>query len=306
MKRLTAWALSLALLFSLTACVRQEEPETNDGYVLWYPVNTSSDRYDSAAVVAESQDWYKVPNAQELMQALLEGPHTLDLHSPFPDGVSVNFMSVSEEKQTIWVDLSGEYGILTGYNLTVADYCITMTLTQLPGIEIIKVTVNGEVMSDRNRQTMRTGDVLFSATEEEPDTFLAALYFPEQSGGTLTAEYRLVDRQEGRDAVEVVLDELLSGPVTSEACLSMPKNTRVRSLAIRDRICYVDLSKEFVVNAPMEEDVAGLTLFALVNTLCVRSGVSQVQLLIEGEIVEYYGNVSAGVPLSANFDLVGN
>ena len=77
----------------------------------------------------------------------------------------------------------------------------------------------------------------------------------------------------------------------------------MRSLAVRDGICQVDLSAEFQTNAPQEEEQAGLTLYALVNTLCALGGVSQVRLLIEGEAIESYGGVSAGVPLSANFDL---
>ncbi len=307
MRRLIAVAVILVGLFSLTACSSEETViQENDGYVLWFPVNMSSDRMDSAAVVKETQEWYKVPNAQDLMQALLDGPHTIGLHTPFPDGVSVHFISTDEKRQTIWVDLSEEYAILTGYNLTIADYCITMTLSQLPGVENVRITVEGETLTTRNRQTMRNADVLLSGTEKEPDTFLAVLYFPNRSGGLLTAEFRQVTRAEGQNAVDIVMDELLRGPMSSEGCLALPEGTRVRSLTVRDGVCSVDLSKEFVVNASLAEEEAGLTLYALINTLCVRSGVSQVQLLIEGEKVEYYGNVSASTPLSANFDLVEN
>ena len=66
----------------------------------------------------------------------------------------------------------------------------------------------------------------------------------------------------------------------------------------------MDLSRSFLTNAPQEEGQAGLTLYALVNSLCALGGVSQVRLLVEGERVESYGGVSTGAPLSANFDLV--
>ncbi len=304
MRRLMSLALSLLLLCALISCGTPDTTES--GYGLWYPVDPDSDRSDSAAVRQEGRNWAGQPDAQALLQALLDGPHTSDLYSPFPEGASIHFVSVNPERQTVWVDMNGEYGNLKGYDLTLADYCIALTLGQLPEVEYIRVTVEGESISGRNRQTMRVGDVLLSGTEEEPDTFLAALYFPDRSGGALVAEYRQVSRGEGQDAAEIVMAELLRGPQTSEGCLPMPEGTRVRSLAVRDRICYVDLSREFADNAPTEVSEAGLTLFALVNTLCIRSGISRVQLLIEGERVEYYGNISVDRPLSANFDLVAN
>lgn len=308
MKRLTALFLSLLLLLTLSACIpEEEETVAESGYGLWFAVDRGSSRADSAAAVCrEVRDWHKTPNAHELMQALLEGPQSDGLQSPFPPDVSVHFISIDEEDQTIWVDLSEQYNALSGFDLTVADYCIAMTLCQLPEVETVKVTVEGESISSRNRQTLQPGDVLLSGIEEEPDTFLAALYFPDRSGGTLTVEYRQVTRTDGRDAVEIVMDELLRGPVDDERSMPMPDGTRVRSLAVRDGVCHVDLSEEFMLNIPQTEEKAGLTLYALVNTLCVRSGVTQVQLLIEGESVETYGNVSVDAPLSANFDLVAN
>lgn len=305
MKRVIALLSSLALLLALCACTSDSEPVTADGgYMLWYAVERGSNRSDSAAVYREMREWASTPSAYGLMETLLRGPQSEDLYSPFPSGVSIRFLIT--ERETIWVNLSEEYGNLSGIDLTLADYCIALTLCQLPGIENVRITVEGETIHNRNRQTLREGDVLLSGIEEEPDTFLAALYFPDSSGRALTVEYRQVVRTADQDAVDVVMEELLLGPMEGVGNRALPQGTRTRSLSVRDGICYVDLSKEFVVNAPQTAEEAGLTLYALVNTLCVRSGVSQVQLLIEGEKVDLYGTVSVRTPLSANFDLVSN
>lgn len=298
-------ALTLALL-SLCACVPVVvvEPVSGEEYGLWFAVESDSARRDYSAVAREGRRWAQEPSVRELVQALLDGPESDDLYAPFPGGVTIQSIAVDEESKTARVDLSEQYGGLAGFELTLADYCITLTLCQLPQVETVRVTVEGKTIPYRDRQDLRTGDVLLSGiTAEEPDTFLAVLYFPSRTGGALTAEYRQVTRADGSSAVEIVMAELLRGPTDRVGSLSLPEGTQVRSLTVRDGLCQADLSAEFLRNVSAEEEQAGLTLYALVNTLCALSGISQVQLLIEGETVETYGGVSAAAPLSANFDL---
>lgn len=306
MRRWSALFLALITLLPLSACVlKEKEPAAESGYGLWFPVDRASDRSDSSAVAREGRDWEEVPTAEQLMQALLDGPESADLHSPFPYGVTMRSLSIDETTRMARVDLSEQYGGLMGFELSVADYCIALTLCQLSGIEAVRITVEGKTIPYRNLQTMRPGDLLLSGIAEEPDTFLAALYFPSRGGG-LTAEYRQVTRIDDSSAVEIVMNELLRGPMVDEGSLPLPEGTEVRSLSVDNGVCQVDLTEEFLLNAPEEGELAGLTLYALVNTLCIRSGVSQVRLLVEGESVASYGGVSTGGPLNANFDLVND
>ena len=304
MKRLLA---ALLALLALSACApAAEEPASEGEYGLWFAVERDSARSDYSAVAREGRQWDREPSARELVQALLDGPESDGLYAPFPGGVTIQSITVDEDSRTARVDLSEQYGGLAGFDLTLADYCIALTLCQLPQVETVRVTVEGKFIPYRDRQDLHTGDVLLSGIAEEPDTFLAALYFPSRAGGTLTAEYRQVTRAGGGSPLEIVTAELLRGPTDRVGSLPLPEGTQVRSLSVRDGICQVDLSAEFLVNAPEEGEQAGLTLYALVNTLCALSGISQVRILIEGESVETYGGVSVSTPLSANFDLVNN
>lgn len=299
MRRLLALTL---VLLSLCACAPAAEPASGEEYGLWFAVESDGVRRDYSAVAREGRRWEQEPSVRALVQALLDGPESDGLYAPFPGGVTIHTIDVDEETKTARVDLSEQYGGLAGFELTLADYCITLTLCQLPQVETVRVTVEGKIIPYRDRQDLRTGDVLLSGiTAEEPDTFLAALYFPSRTGGALTAEYRQVSRTDGSSAVEIVMAELLRGPTDRLGSLPLPEGTQVRSLTVRDGLCQVDLSEEFLRNAP-EEEQAGLTVYALVNTLCALSGISQVQLLVEGESVEAYGGVSTGAPLSPNFD----
>lgn len=306
MKRCLTLLLTALLLLNVTACVKKDaEPTAQYECGLWFAVNHGSDRRGSSAVVCEERAWETVPTARQLLQALLRGPHSDDLHAPFPAGVSVRSVEILEESQTVLVDFSQQYGKLSGFNLTIADYCVALTLCQLPGVENVRITVEGKALAERNRQRLHTGDVLLSGISDEPDTFLAALYFPNRRG-SLSVEYRQVSRVDSSESVEIVLYELLRGPSAAETFESLPTGTRVRSIEVESGVCVVDLSREFLLNAPQETEKAGLTLYALVNSLCALGGVSQVRLLVEGELVESYGGVSVGSQnlFATNMDLV--
>lgn len=306
MKRWLILLFAALLLLNVAACAQQDiEPVAQYECGLWFAINSGSDRSGSSAVVREERGWETEPTARQLLQALLNGPYSDDLHAPFPAGVSIRSVEVSKESRTALVDFSEQYGKLSGFDLTIADYCVALTLCQLPSVENVRITVEGKALAQRNRQRLHTGDVLLSGISDEPDTFLAALYFPNKRG-SLSVEYRQVSRVDSSEPVEIVLYELLRGPSAAETFGSLPAGTRVRSIEAENGVCVVDLSKEFLINAPQDPEQAGLTLYALVNSLCALGGVSQVRLLVEGEFVESYGGVSVGSQnlFATNMDLV--
>lgn len=306
MKRWISLLAAAAVFLSAAACIPAvETPEAEGNYGLWFAVNGENGRSDFSAVGREDRSWDTEPSAEELLQALLRGPQSSGLISPLPKGVAVRSVYFDEGSKTVKVDLSEQYGDLTGFELTVADYCIVLTLCQLPGVENVMITVEGKYLSYRNRQQMRAGDVLLSGISDEPDTFLAALYFPNRRG-SLSAEYRQVSRDDGSELAEIVISELLKGPSTSAQTAALPSGTQVLAIGVDDGVCQIDLTGEFLSAAPEDDAQAGLMLYALVNSLCALGGVSQVQLLVEGERVERCGGISTVGPLSANYDLAGN
>ena len=126
-----ALALCCALALTLTACAvsreRENPPEGSTG--VYFAV--SEERTGGPAVKCE----YHVlsgeePAVEELMRLLLAGPVEPGLTSPFPPGVSLR--SWRQEEGRLTLDLSEQYGGLSGVDLTVADYCIALTLCQIP------------------------------------------------------------------------------------------------------------------------------------------------------------------------------
>ena len=95
-----------------------------------------------------------------LMQELLAGPQDETLRSTIPAGTAL--LSLDMEGSRALVDLSTPYGTLSGVALTLADQAITLTLTQLPDIMSVKITVRGRELAYREKQVFAARDVLLA------------------------------------------------------------------------------------------------------------------------------------------------
>lgn len=294
--------LLLAALLLLGACARTEIRESGgEGYDVWF---AAVDALGGPAVAREER---KLPEGSQpvegLLAALLSGPRSEELASPFPDGVRVRSTRLSEDR-VLTVDLSERYGGLSGVELTVADYCIAMTLCQLESVDAVTVTVEGEAIPFRSRQLLRPGDVLLSGAEGEPVTLSVDLYYPGPEGLLVVEERDVLITENGTRAA-AVLAALLAGPESQDHYLPLPEGTELLNAAIEGDICYADFSAPFLADAPADPVQARLLLYAVVNTLCALDGVEAVHLLVEGESVESYGGIPTNAPLEKNGVLAG-
>ena len=98
-----------------------------------------------------------------LLEALLAGPTDPELASPFPDGTRLLGWKLGEG--CLRLDLSEQYGDLTGIDLTVADCCLSLTLCQAEGVESVYVTVEGSEIPYRPIQKLTEADILTAVYE---------------------------------------------------------------------------------------------------------------------------------------------
>lgn len=94
---------------------------------------------------------------EELLQALLAGPESENLERTIPSNVVLRGWSLS--KGLLTVDFSSRYGSLSGIDLTLADYSVVLTLTQLEEVEAVMITVEGELLTYRDHQRLTPQDV---------------------------------------------------------------------------------------------------------------------------------------------------
>lgn len=294
MKRFIALlcCLTVALSAGCSQSAVEKEP-VGEGYELYFRETNLAAAAGGDALRAEcvtltgvSQD-----NAEEvataLMKSLLEGPEDPALRSPFPAGTVL--LSLEVENGQADVDLSAAYQSLSGVALTLADYAITLTLTQLPEISVVRITVRGKELAYRDSQAFTARDVLFSTTEDVVGTVAATLYFLDGKGELLPRDM-VLDLYEGDTQVMAVVAALELGPEEKELSSALTEEFRVISAWLEEKVCYVNLSSAAVQNGTDQKTMLR-AVKALVQSLLSLESVEEVRFMVDGEFAQYYGKV---------------
>lgn len=301
MKKKVLLLLAAALFVSLWGCAAREE--ASSGVVVWYAGDVSVWNGDSKAVSSLPYEGENV-TVDSLVAALAAGPEGTDgLLSPLPAGTRL--LGWTLENGLLRLDLSAEYESLAGMALTVADYCLTLTLTQLPGVERLNITAEGRVLEQRHRQELLAEQVILSGAEERPVEVSAALYFPRAAGRGLGLETRVLQMTEGEVLAELATLALLAGPENKELSSIIPAGSRLLGIQMEDEVCVVDFSEEFLSAMPEDEGDRLLVIYSIVDTLGNLETVGAVRFLVEGEALTHYGSVALTEPLEPDFGLSG-
>ena len=167
----------LVLLALCCACAGQETALQAD-YVLYFLTDEQA-----AHGSALSTEPYALPGEEAapdpgaLLEALTAGPQTEGLRSPFPTRTAFQWWEWDPERPGhLRVGMSEQYGGLTDISLTLADYCIVLTLSQVEGVESVEITAQGHWASYRSHQQMAAGEAVLR--DELADVGSAALGGP--------------------------------------------------------------------------------------------------------------------------------
>ena len=298
MKRMLALCALLAVLTGCTyaAVAGRQEAESYDLYFREKDLTAAAGgdalRAEQIYLPADISREDTARMAEELLTELLKGPLDESLKSPFPKGTVLNTLTLEGGRAV--VDLTAAYGALSGVSLTLADYAITLTLTQLPGISEVRVTVRGQELDYRGTQRLRPRDVLFTTTEDVVGTVAVTLYFQNEEGRLVPTDMEL-KLYEGDTQAGAVIKALEEGPEEKELRSVLPGAFRVKSAWLEEDACYVNLSS--AVLPELTDEQALLTAVrALVQSLCSLESVDEVQFLVDGEFTRSYGAVPVAEP----------
>ena len=154
-------AALLAASLLLCACGGEAAERERGDYVLYFLAEIDGTAHGPAL------DWENYPAGEEppgpgeLLAALLAGPTREGLTSPFPKGVTLRQWSWEEDSPgVLQVSLSEQYGALADVSLTLADYCLTLTLSQLEGVEQVEVISGGYSASYRSHQLLSADEAV--------------------------------------------------------------------------------------------------------------------------------------------------
>lgn len=277
------YLLLVPLLLPLLAGCGREEPERT-AYLLYFQEADLSFSAGEGAFRTESvylsDDEAQTSRrlAEALVNELLKGPADETLKNPLPAGTLLLSLELTGSRAK--VDLSAAYNTLSGVALTLADSAIAMTLSQVPEISSVQITVRGRELAYRERQVLNIREVLLTPEEDVISTVDARLYFLDQEG-RLTPEARTLELYEGDTQVSAVAKALEGGPEDRELLTPLPEGFQVKSVWLEEDVCYVNLSSALLEG--LEKDAVRTALRALESSLCSLEGVEESRFLVDGE-----------------------
>ncbi len=150
-------ALLLALALLLTACAGGDI--TSEQVHLFYAARTETSPrgrrdHEHQARIPGWADMTTNERAEQVLERLLSGA-AQGSWEPYPGGTEL--LGCEVVGGTASVDFSAPYGELSGMALTIADYCVTLSLTQIPGIYAVRITVDGEELPTAIRRFSAVG-----------------------------------------------------------------------------------------------------------------------------------------------------
>lgn len=272
MRRMIAWFLAL-MLFLLCGCGVREEQVTEGLHL--YHLTQEEARLGGDIISSTLIPWEELPESREEQAAVVLEQLLNSINSPLPRGTVLRSVTVSGS--SVHVDLGGAYSQLSGVDLTIADYCIALSLTQLTGIYAVRVLCEGHEVSYRSKQLLLASDALLSSMDDVVRTLTATLYFPDETG-TLVAEDRLLTQYEGDSTAQVVLEALLEGPQSDELLPLLPEGIVGISVRLAEGQCHLNVPADSL--SLLQQSHA---LDAIADSLRSAEGIRSVLLYVDGE-----------------------
>ena len=300
-KKLLLLLLCVVLAILLACNMMPDKEDERDTLSLYCPVAEAELEGGGDAIRTIRVDWEEMrgqsvqTQAEEVLRLLMGGCQDKDFRMPMPFGTRLQLCQITGS--TVWVDFSSAYGQMSGMKLTTADYCVALSLVQIPGVYTVRITVNGRELAYRERNYFRADDVLVTSPEDVVRNVAVQLYF--LNGANLTAEERILTIYEGESQAEAVIEALLAGPESEELQQLLPEDFSVLSTRVEEGVCYLNLSSDNLGIMPASAGVQRLIITSMVRSLCSIRDVKEVQILVDGERQPTFGQVNISQPLTA-------
>ena len=287
-------SLLASLLVLLTACSAPAGPEQGTEGVLVYYLLPEEEargadrigaRWESLALPEGADD---LTEARAVVERLMAGPEDESMDSPLPEGVEL--LGLELRDRTAYVDFSGEIRDLSGVELALADYCLTLSLTALDSVRAVTVTAQGRPLGQQPKQVFYERDVLLSDMGDVLQTVEVSLYFL-NADGALAAEKRMLSLYEGQTLAEALVAALLEGPESRELLRAVPEGFAINYVRVDSGVCYLSLPASSLALLPQDGQTQQMILWSLADSLYSIDSVEEIRLLADGEELKLFGSV---------------
>jgi len=293
----------MILLFLFVGCsAEKDENEGKDRYSIYY-LDRDETAIGEFAYYTDEQEPIKVLG--ELLTILGQTPSNVGYNETVRNFL-VTAYSINEDVVQISVDEN--YKKLSPTTEVLTRAAIVRTLTQIKGIQYVNMKVGEDDLTDNlggiigsmsaNQFVDNAGNEI--NTYENVDL---TLYFAAANGKHLVKVIRPVEYNSNISLERLVVENIIGGPEGEALNSTVNPNTKIISIAVKDNICYVNLSKEFLT---MQSDVLPeVSIYSIANSLIELQNINKVQISVEGNTnILFRDSIDLAVLFERNLDIL--
>ena len=308
-KRCVITGLWIVLALMGMGCGKKEYTETSVYDVYYLERNENHINAVSHETATPRQE--KELLVKELLEQLKTQGKEIE-NKPVISGFSIKDCIFRESQITL--NLSSEYEMLEPAKEVLVRAAIVKTLTQVDGVELIAIQVEGKNLLDALGDTVgvMSAETFIDNTGADMKKYeetTLTLYFANGEGKQLIKVNRTLRYNTNISLEKLVVEQLVSGPVdkknkesTTSIFATLNPEIKIIGVNIKDGICYVNLNNAFLTLT--NNVTADVAIYSLVNSLTELPGVLKVQLAVDGATEVKLGDKTLSTLFERNMELV--
>lgn len=288
------WILLLAIPLLMAGCRKQQQVDES-GYRIWY-INQDETclKYENKELQSKNEEGL----LREMMEVMRETPTDDELKPVIPEDVEL--MDFDFEHNQLYLDFSPEYKKMPKVYEVLCRAAIVRTLGQIDGVEYVDFQVNGEPLTDLEGKEigLMNEDQFIENAGEEINAYKTAdltLYFSNKAGDKLVGQRVAMEYNSNISLEKLIVEQLIAGPPFEGAYPTIPSETKLLNISIKDNICYVNLDEGFLGTG--YNVIESIPVYSIVNSLIENTDAQKVQISINGETNRMFRE-------SINFDTI--
>lgn len=307
--------LASALLLAaslLTGCSRAGKrlgwTGAGTGTIRVYHENAEGNRLKPSLLKPKSEDFEGI--LKEVLADFVS-PGKREGVSPLGGDVKINstMIGISE----IDVDFNSDYLALDQVEELLLRSALVKTLVQLPGVDTVRFTVEGQPLTVGGKEVGPMTDDSFIIPNRDAinsyRTMEIPLYFATAEGNRLALEKRKIYYSSNINRERIVAEQIISGPQNKGLMPVTTSSTIVLGARVKGSTCLIDFSGSVndlpAADSSLQPETA---LYAFVNAIvqaCGEDGITAVRFTIEGRSDQRFrGQVNLDQTFTPDQDLV--
>ena len=288
------WILLLAVPLLMAGCRKQQQVDES-GYRIWYiNQNETCLKYENKELQSKNEEGL----LREMMEVMRETPTDDELKPVIPEDVTL--LDFDFEHNQLYLDFSPEYKKMPKVYEVLCRAAIVRTMGQIDGVEYVDFQVNGVPLTDLEGKEigLMNEDQFIENAGEEINAYKTAdltLYFANKAGDKLVGQRVAMEYNSNISLEKLIVEQLIAGPPFEGAYPTIPSETKLLNISIKDKICYVNLDEGFLGTG--YNVIESIPVYSIVNSLIENTDAQKVQISINGETNRMFRE-------SINFDTI--